>query len=113
MTNKPNTTDDDSTDSQPNRTELETARAIVDEAIGRGISRRALMLAAAAGVSGAALGTLGGRASAASPSDASGTVYFEQIGDQSNPVSEFYVQDEFITAGKQVTNVTAIGFGGN
>jgi len=91
------TTDDDSTDSQPDRTELETAKAIVDEAIGRGISRRALMLAAAAGVSGAALGTLGGRASAASPSNASGTVYFEQIGDSNNPVEEVYINNQIVS----------------
>jgi len=91
------TTDDETTDSQPDRSELETARAIVDEAIGRGISRRAIMLAAAAGVSGAALGTLGGRASAASPSDASGTVYFEQIGDSSNPVQDLFVSNQIVS----------------
>jgi hypothetical protein len=113
MTDKPNTTDDDSTDSQPDRSELETAKAIVDEAIGRGISRRALMLAAAAGASGAALGTLGGRASAASPSNASGTVYFEQIGDSNHPVQELYINQQFVSASQQSLEVDDVSDNGS
>jgi hypothetical protein len=60
-----------------------------------GTSRRRV-LASLAGIAGAgALGYTGGQRVAADPSDAAGTVYFEQIGDSNNPVSELYVDQEF------------------
>lgn len=58
-------------------------------------SSRRTFLGALAGMAGAgAMGAYGMDQAAADPSDASGTVYFEQIGDQDNPVSEMYVDTE-------------------
>jgi hypothetical protein len=60
-----------------------------------GMSRRRV-LASLAGIAGAgALGYTGGQRVAADPSDAAGTVYFDQVGDSNNPVSELYVDQEF------------------
>jgi hypothetical protein len=60
-----------------------------------GASRRRV-LASLAGIAGAgALGYSGGQRVAADPSDAAGTVYFEQVGDSNNPVSKLYVDQEF------------------
>jgi len=104
---------DGNTDSNTDSSQLEVAQEIVSAAIDRGISRRALMLAAAAGVSGAAVGGLGGRASAASPSDASGTVYFEQIGDASNPVQEVHINNQFVQDQQNSISVDDIGDNGS
>ena len=60
------------------------------------ISRRKVLTAAAGAAGVGAMGFGVGTASA-DPSDASGTVYFEQIGSSQHPVQDFYVQDQFIT----------------
>lgn len=71
----------------------------------RGRSRRSV-LASLAGIAGAgALGVYGGQRAAADPSQASGTVYFEQIGDADNPVQDLYVQNQ--TNYSETENITA------
>lgn len=63
------------------------------QSIGR---RRFLQGAIATATAGGIIVGTSGSAGAA-PADASGTVYFEQIGDSSNPVSTLYVDQQIVS----------------
>lgn len=69
-----------------------------------GQSRRSVLssLAGLAGIG--AMGYFGGRRVAAGdPADASGTVFFEQIGNSNHPVQELHVENEVVTSTTSVT----------
>lgn len=67
-----------------------------------GLTRRQAIVVIGMLASGSTLiGALTRSTSAQSASDASGPVYFDQIGDSNNPVSEFYVDQEYQAASDQ------------